>query len=46
VLKINKWIASYLSERLDLGLKIEQPLYVENMSDKNPRSRERKFVNF
>lgn len=41
VLKINKWIASYLNERLGMGIKIEEPLYVENMSDKNPRSKEK-----
>ncbi len=41
VLKINKWIASYLNERLNMGVDIEPPLYVENMSDKNPRSSER-----
>jgi len=40
VLKINKWIAAYLNERLELGLEINEPLYVENMSDKNPRSKE------
>ncbi|MEM1137970.1 MAG: ribose-phosphate diphosphokinase [Bacteroidota bacterium] len=38
VLKINKWIAAYLNERLGLGLKIKAPLYIETMSDKNPRS--------
>ena len=41
VLKINKWIAHYLNERLNMNIEIEAPLYVENMSDKNPRSQER-----
>lgn len=38
VLKINKWIAEYLNRDLDLGLSITKPLYLEDMSDKNPRS--------
>ena len=38
VLKINKWIADYLNHDLDLGLNIAKPLYLEDMSDKNPRS--------
>ncbi len=38
VLKINKWIADYLNQHLGLGLHIEKPLYLEDMSDKNPRS--------
>lgn len=42
VLKINKWIAHYLNERLKLNIHIEHPLYLENMSDKNPRSKENK----
>jgi ribose-phosphate pyrophosphokinase len=40
VLKINKWIAYHLNNYLNLGLTIQEPLYVESMSDKNPRSRE------
>jgi hypothetical protein len=38
VLKINKWIADFLNRHLKMGLKIEKPLYIEDMSDKNPRS--------
>jgi len=38
VLKINKWIANYLNQHLELGLDIEKPFYLEDMSDKNPRS--------
>jgi ribose-phosphate pyrophosphokinase len=38
VLKINKWIANFLDLHLKLGLNIEKPLYLEDMSDKNPRS--------
>ncbi|MFW5882866.1 MAG: ribose-phosphate diphosphokinase [Verrucomicrobiota bacterium] len=43
VLKVSKWIASYINERLGLGLDISAPLYVEDMSDKNPRSQARTF---
>ncbi len=39
VLKITKWIADYLNRRLELGLNIEQPLYEEDISQKNPRVR-------
>ena len=39
VLKITKWIAEYLNMRLSLGLKFEQPLYEEDISQKNPRAR-------
>ncbi|MFO7656643.1 MAG: phosphoribosyltransferase family protein [Bacteroidales bacterium] len=39
VLKINKWIANYLNSYLKLGLNIEYPLYKEDISDKNPRSK-------
>jgi ribose-phosphate pyrophosphokinase len=45
VLKVSKWIAGYLNERLNLGLDIREPLYVEDMSDKNPRSKEQTFHN-
>lgn len=38
VLKINKWIASFLNHHLKLGLNIQKPLYFEDISDKNPRS--------
>ena len=38
VLKINKWIAEYLNRHLNLKLDIAKPLYLEDMSDKNPRS--------
>ncbi|UZS00100.1 phosphoribosyltransferase family protein [Chondrinema litorale] len=38
VLKINKWIASYLNKRLNLNVDLQDPLYIENISDKNPRS--------
>lgn len=39
VLKITKWIANYLNVDLKLGLTIKDPLYMEDISDKNPRSR-------
>ncbi|NJK87651.1 MAG: ribose-phosphate pyrophosphokinase, partial [Bacteroidales bacterium] len=39
VLKITKWLASYLDERLKLGIKIKGSLYDEDMSNKNPRSK-------
>ena len=38
VLKINKWIAHYLQHRLHLHRKSEEPFYIEDVSDKNPRS--------
>ncbi|MDW7692788.1 phosphoribosyltransferase family protein [Flammeovirgaceae bacterium SG7u.111] len=40
VLKISKWIASYLNQRLNIGRNINEPFYIEDMSDKNPRSKE------
>lgn len=39
VLKITKWIAGYLDSRFNLGIKIKDPLYEEDMSNKNPRSK-------
>jgi ribose-phosphate pyrophosphokinase len=44
ILKINKWIADYLNQLLSLGLNIDKPLYLEDMSDKNPRSHANKLA--
>ncbi len=38
VLKITKWIADYLKQRLQLKSDIREPFYIEDISDKNPRS--------
>lgn len=41
VLKINKWIASYLNKYLELGMNFGTHLYTEDMSLKNPRFKKR-----
>jgi ribose-phosphate pyrophosphokinase len=42
VIKITKWIAEYLDKRFELGIKIKEPAYDEDISNKNKRVR----VNF
>jgi ribose-phosphate pyrophosphokinase len=39
VLKIMKWIANYLCKRLELDIKINEPLYEVDISNKNKRAK-------